>query len=243
MRDQILSYALKYQGEWNQITDALARQEPWEKVTCTRNFITIADSQYPDSLRRLRYAPWILFYEGDIGLLNQRAVAIVGARKCNDYGAAMGRHVCDVLKARAVIVSGLAKGIDAIVHQAALSEHSIGVIGCGCNVMYPKENVVLYKAMRKNQLIISEYPDDVKPLAHHFPWRNRLIAALSSAVIVIQAKPRSGTMLTVNEALEINVPIYCIPHMFQDAYGSGCNLLISQGANILVDDQDILAIL
>lgn len=243
MREQILSYALKYRGEWNQITDAIVRQEPWKKVSYERNYITIADAQYPDTLRRLRYAPWILFYEGNINLLRQKAVAVIGTRKCNGYGAAMGNHVCELLKRRAVIVSGLAKGIDAIAHQTALDTHTIGVIGCGCNVTYPKENAALYEIMRKDHLIISEYPDDVKPLAHHFPWRNRLIAALSSAVVVIQAQCRSGTMLTVNEALDLNVPIYCIPHPFQDSYGSGCNLLIEQGANILVDDQDILAIL
>ena len=243
MREQILSYALKYQGEWNQITSALARQEPWEAVPYPKNYITIADSQYPDSLRRLRYAPWILFYEGNIDLLQRKAVAIIGTRKCNAYGAAMGRHVCRLLKPHAIIVSGLAKGVDAIAHQEALDCHTVGVIGCGLNVCYPKENANLYQVMRKQQLIISEYPEDVKPLAHHFPWRNRLIAALSSAVIVIQAQMRSGTMLTVNEALEINVPVYCIPHLFQDPYGSGCNLLIAKGANILVDEQDILAIL
>lgn len=243
MREQILSYALKYQGEWNHITNALARQEPWDAIPYEKKYITIADPEYPDSLRRLRYAPWILFYEGDVRLLQRRAVAIIGTRKCNEYGVAMSHHVCRLLKQRSVIISGLAKGIDAIAHQEALDHHTIGVIGCGLNVTYPKENAALYDAMRKHHLIISEYPDEVKPLAHHFPWRNRLIAALSSAVIVIQAQMRSGTMLTVNEALEINVPIYCIPHPFQDPYGTGCNLLIAQGANILIDEQDILAIL
>lgn len=243
MREQILSYALKYHGEWNRITHAIAHHEPWQQRSCQSAYITIMDPEYPDTLRRLRYPPWILFYEGDIVLLKRRAAAIIGSRKCNAYGVRMCRYVVARLKQNGVIVSGLAKGIDAIAHQEALDYHTIGVIGCGLNVIYPKENAALYEAMRRNQLIISEYPDDVQPLARHFPWRNRLIAALSSAVVVIQAQMRSGTMLTVNEALDINVPIYCVPHQFQDEYGSGCNLLIAQGANILIDEQDILAIL
>ena len=97
--------------------------------------------------------------------------------------------------------------------------------------------------MKQRQLLLSEYPENVLPLAHHFPWRNRLIAALSEAVVVVQAKARSGTMLTVNEALALDIPVYCVPHSFLDERGRGCNLLISQGANILVDEKDILAIL
>lgn len=243
MREQILYYAIKYQGEWQRITKAIAEHEPWESVSYEHPYVTIVDENYPASLKRLRYAPWILFYEGDLSLAHKQAVAIVGSRLCDAYGEQMCRHITAMLKEKCVIVSGLAKGIDAIAHREALHHHTIGVIGCGVDVRYPKDNAWLYEQLSKLHLILSEYPLGVKPLAHHFPWRNRIIAGLSATVVVVQAKKRSGTLLTVNEALDLDIPVYCVPHTFQDPNGAGCNLLISQGANILLDDEDILAIL
>lgn len=243
MRNKILYYALKYQGEWQQITNAIANQEPAVEIDYPYPYVTILDSAYPKAFRSLRYAPWVIFYEGDYSLLDKRAVSIVGARECNAYGKEMAIHVSKLLKEQAVIVSGLAKGIDAFVHQEALNRHTIGVVGCGINISYPKVNEALYEKMRKDHLIISEYPHQSKPMPYHFPWRNRLIAALGCALVVIQAKKRSGTLLTVNEALELGKSVYCIPHNFNDGYGLGSNLLLSQGANILIDDEDILAIL
>lgn len=242
MREQILCYALKYQGEWQKITQAIADQEEWEIVPYEGSYLTIYDEEYPDCLRQLQYAPWILFYEGDIRLLQEKKVSVIGSRNPDAYGTRMANTITTLLKDTYVIVSGLAKGIDACAHQAALDKKTIGVIGCGLDVIYPKENAALYEAIRKQQLLISEYPKGSKPLAHHFPWRNRIIAALSKAVIVIQAKKRSGTLLTVNEALELDIPVYCVPHTFADPYGEGGNLLISQGANILLDEDDVFAI-
>ena len=110
----------------------------------------------------------------------------------------------------------------------AMSHQTIGVIGCGLDIGYPKENRLLQKQMEEHQLVLSEYPDGVKPMAFHFPWRNRILAA-----------PRSGTMLTVNEALACSRPVYCVPHPMDSPCGLGCNLLISQGAFILCEDDDI----
>lgn len=243
MREQILSYALKYRGEWKAIADAIAKREPWTSCPYHGTYITIVDDEYPEQLKRLRYPPWILFYAGNLSLLQQKGVALIGSRQYSAYGENMCRHTARILKQRAVIISGLAKGIDAIAHREALDGATIAVIGCGLDIIYPRENYALYEQMKQHQLVLSEYPAGIKPLAHHFPWRNRLIAALSQAVVVIQAKKRSGTLLTVNEALELSIPIYCIPYPFADPYGEGCNLLIAQGANILVDDRDICAIL
>lgn len=243
MRNKILYYAVKYHGEWQQITNAIANQEPAVEIIYPHPYVTVLDKDYPNAFRRLRYSPWVIFYDGDLSLLDRKAVSLVGARECNAYGRRMAIHVTKLLKDKAVIVSGLAKGIDAIVHEEAMDRHTIGVIGCGIDVVYPKANAALYRQMSEKHLIISEYPIGSKPLAYHFPWRNRLIAALGSALIVIQAKKRSGTLLTVNEALELGIPIYCIPHEFGDINGLGSNLLVSQGANILTDDQDILTIL
>lgn len=242
MKEQILYYAIKYQGEWHKIKKALDQQEEWEKISYDGNYVTIFDEAYPSVLRNLRYAPWILFYEGNYNLLQKPAIAVVGGRVYDDYGEQQCKHVVSIIKQNYVIVSGMAKGIDAIAHTTALDHFSIGVIGCGLDIVYPKENAQLYAWMKTKQLLISEYPKGSKPLAYHFPWRNRILAALSKGIVVIQARKRSGTMLTVNEGLELGIPIYCIPHRFQEPLGEGCNHLILQGAQILIEDQDIYEI-
>lgn len=239
MRKQILYYALKYGGEWKYIKRAIDEQEPWEQVTYSGNYTTLFDDDYPEKLRCLQNPPWIMFYEGDLKLCDASAVGIVGSRLASTYGFNMCEQVVRILKAKQVIVSGLAKGIDAHAHSLALEDHTIGIIGCGLDITYPACNRKLYERMRTTHLIMSEYPNGVKPLAYHFPWRNRIIAALSDAVVVIEATKKSGSMLTVNEAIELDIPVYCIPHSFDSVHGQGCNLLISQGANILVDKDDI----
>ncbi len=239
MRNQILYYARKYHGEWKQIAKAITKEEEWYEIHYDGMFVTIVDEEYPIQLRTLGFPPWVIFYEGDLSLLNKEAVAVIGSRNASSYGIRVCRHIVSLLKERYVIVSGVAKGIDAIAHREAFTNHTIGVIGCGLDIMYPRENKGIYEQLKANHLMISEYPHGVKPFAHHFPWRNRLIAALSSAIIVIEANVKSGTMLTVNEALALNKPIYCVPHAYFDVQGKGCNLLISQGAYPLVDDYDI----
>lgn len=242
MREQILYYALRYHGDYKQIERALKYDEAWEHIVYDGAYITIQDEDYPKKLRRLQYAPWILFYEGDITLLKRSACGIVGSRDASVFGMNTCAYLVHKLRERYVIVSGLARGIDAMAHRSALQSGTIGVIGCGLQVIYPPQNADLYKQMRKHHLLISEYPADTKPYAYHFPWRNRLIAALSDALIVVEAKKRSGSLLSVNEALEIDIPVYCIPHNFGNKEGEGCNFLISQGANILVEDEDIALI-
>lgn len=239
MREQILYYAIKYKGEWKYIQNAMQKNEPWEKVAYDGNYITVYDKEYPEKLRRLQYAPWILFYEGNIALLNRKSAGIIGSRDASKNGVEMCKTLCEHLSSKYIVVSGLAKGIDAIAHQCSLHRGTIGIVGCGLDVVYPKQNAFLYEIMRKNHLILSEYPIGVAPLAFHFPWRNRILAALSDILIVVEAKKRSGSMLTVNEALTLDIPVYCMPHAFGDIYGEGGNLLIGQGAGILSDITDI----
>lgn len=242
MNEKILYYAVKYHGDWKRIYQAITREEPYEEIKYEGSYITIVDEAYPPLLRRLQFAPWILFYEGNIRLCHQACVGMIGSRNASLFGMEMCKTIANELKKRYCIVSGLAKGIDACAHQCALTHQTIGVIGCGIDYVYPKENASLYREMKKNHLLISEYPNGCKPYAHHFPWRNRIIAALSQAIVVVEAKKRSGTLLTVNEALRLDIPIYCVPHDYMKENGTGCNLLISEGANILVDHEDIALI-
>lgn len=242
MRKQILYYALKYHGDYKHIANAIRQNEPWQEVNYEGDYITIIDEQYPSSLKRLQYAPWILFYKGNLSLLNEEAVAVIGGRVHSKYGGDMCRMVVQYLKQKYVIVSGLAKGIDAIAHINALDYHTIAVLGCGIDVFYPYENKQLQQTIAQNHLLLSEYPGNVKPYPYHFPWRNRILAGLSKAIIVVEAKIKSGTIQTIHYGLEIDIPIYCIPHCFDNPHGRGGNILISQGANIIADEEDLYLI-
>lgn len=236
-REAILWYAIQYDGDWKKIGNAIKAHENYSIITYPYAYFTIVDDEYPDAFKKLRYPPWIIFYQGDLGLLKEKGVGIVGARNCSLQALQNTDLIVKRLQSKYVIVSGLAKGIDARAHQNAI--RTIGVLGCGINVIYPKENTFLFERMKYTGLIISEYPMHVKPLAYHFPWRNRLIAALSYSLVVIEAAYKSGTMITVNECLELSAPIYCVPTAFQDEKHQGCNYLISNGANILVDIKDV----
>lgn len=239
MRERILYYAVKYQGDWKKIARAIAQKEAWQIIDYPCKYTTIVDDDYPQKLKRLQYAPWILFYEGNLSLCEGKICAVIGSRKVSEQSKQICHQITSVLSKRYTIISGLAKGIDGQAHQSAMHASTIGVIGCGLDIVYPKEHASLYQIMKKRHLIISEYPLQTKPFASHFPWRNRILAALSEAVVVVEAKCKSGTMLTVNEALTLGIPIYCIPHDFMKEEGRGCNLLISQGANMVVDIEDL----
>lgn len=239
LREAILWYALESQGEWQQIALRIKNKAPVQRVRYPGSFVTIVDPEYPSCFRQLRYPPWILFYEGDFSYLQKRGIAIIGSRNCTSSALNNTKIITDRLKKRYVIVSGLAKGIDSMAHRCSLDQKTIGFIGCGLDTIYPKENAFLYQEMSRRHLILSEYPMHTKPLAHHFPWRNRLIAASCDALIVIQAKCKSGTMHTVNECLELSKPVYCVPSAFEDKEHTGCNWLIQNGAYIIVEESDL----
>ncbi len=198
------------------------------------------DPEYPECLRKLRYPPWILFYKGDIRLLQKPMCAVIGSRMMSDYGKQMTDLVTDELKQRFVIVSGLAKGVDSEAHRRALNGgHTVGVVGNGLDVIYPKQSRDLYRRMAETDLILSEYPRFTGVRKHHFPWRNRILAALSEVIVVTQAVCRSGTMITVNEGITLGREIWCAAYPFGSPEGEGCSHLVEEGANILYDKQQL----
>ena len=146
--------------------------------------------------------------------------------------------VIDLVNNGYSIISGLAKGIDAIAHKTCLENdgNTIAVIGSGLNYIYPKENYYLYKEIGKNGLIISEYPDFVKPIAFHYPSRNRIIAGICDSILVTEAKNKSGTMITVKYGLDCGKDIFAVPS--EACLDSGCNKLIKEGAQLVetIDD-------
>lgn len=236
-REVLARYAMEAQGDWSETARMIRTGAPVPSVLIQDSYLTIFDEAYPTSLRQLRFPPWVLFYQGNLDLLKQSGMTVVGSRNMNEYARSMTQAVTARLSDRFVIISGLAKGVDACAHSEAISHQgkTIGVIGSGLKTHYPSVNERLYRRMAVDQLILSEYPWQVGVRREHFPWRNRILAALGQAVIVTQANVRSGTMLTVNEAITLSKDIYCIPYPTGDESGSGCDLLIQQGANILYD--------
>lgn len=230
----IANYAYEANGDWSRIANMIKNSTVVKDYEIEEKYITIFDDNYPSQLKELRFPPWILFYEGNLSYLNYPCVSIVGSRVALEYGVDTTRKIVRKLCKDYVFVSGLAKGIDATVHETALScGKTVGVLGCGLGTIYPKCNTYLYTSMRENHLIVTEYPKHVGPEKQYFPWRNRLIAALGKVTIVTQARIKSGTMLTVNEALNLSKDIYCVPYPLGEIEGEGCNLLIQQGAQII----------
>ena len=237
LREQINAYAFKYKGNYRLISRAIKNNEPFEKVKSRYNFITIGEKNYPSNLYRLEYPPFILYYEGNLELLSGELAAIVGSRIHSNQAAFLTKSITEILSNRYVIISGMARGIDAIAHSNA--SKTVGVLGNGLTVEYPSSNKELYSHMRQKQLLISEYPENVSPQKYHFPFRNRVIVALAKILVVPCANERGGTMVSVNEALKLDIPIYTLPYSILDPLARGCNELIEQGANMIIRLEDV----
>jgi DNA processing protein len=206
------------------------------------NVITIKDLDYPDRLRHISDAPVVLYKKGPYPL-SALNLSIVGARKATMEGIALAEKIAETLSSLGItIVSGLARGIDAAAHRGALKGQgkTIGVLGCGINICYPAENQFLFDRISKEGAILTEYIPGEKPLKHHFPERNRIIAGLSTGVLVVEASTRSGSLITARLALEYGRDVMAIPgRIFDEAY-KGANSLIKQGAHLIEDIVDIV---
>ena len=190
---------------------------------------------YPQRLLQIHNPPKCLYVRGRLPDEKKPAVAIVGARKCSSYGKEMAQWFAGELAGAGVqIISGMARGVDGIAQRAALaaSGESFGVLGCGTDVCYPKENKDLYELLQKQGGILSEYVNGTQPLPGLFPARNRIISALADIVLIIEAKEQSGTLITADYALEQGKDVYVLPGRLTDALSMGCNRLIAQGAGL-----------
>lgn len=208
-------------------------------------FVTFNQENYPNSFLVLQYPPYGFYYKGDISILRMKKASLVGSRKPSFYGLDTCSRISSFLAKNDVcIVSGLAQGVDSIAHKSALDAggKSIGVLGCGIEVVYPAGNREIYERMSKQGLIISEFQPFDKPLKHHFPMRNRLISALGYALIVCEATVKSGSLITANHALDIGKPIIAVPGKVDDENFRGCNELIRDGSYIYtcLDDVRVL---
>lgn len=204
--------------------------------------ISIMDPEYPEELLWMHNPPVLLFYSGNIDLLKQPKIAVVGSRSCSRNGIQSVEKIINELNNELIVVSGLAKGIDAAAHYAAIRNggKTIGVIGTGLDVFYPRSNKQLQKYMSGSHLVLTEYGPGQGPQKHHFPERNRIIAGLSRAVIVAEARMRSGSLITCERAMEEGRDVFAIPGSILDGRSDGCHHLIQEGAKLVTSGKDVL---
>lgn len=206
--------------------------------------ISKGDREYPMRLRKMEWAPYLLYVIGTLPSEDVPSVAIIGARECSQYGEIIARAFAERLAEAGVnIISGMARGIDGISQKAAVEAggNTYAVLGCGVDICYPASNQYLYEEIKKSGGVISPYLPGMQPQKTLFPYRNQIVAGLSDALLVVEARQKSGTWITVDRALEQGKDVYAVPGRLTDRLSDGCNLLIRQGAGIALSPEDILA--
>ena len=206
--------------------------------------LTIKDEDYPYLLKQIYDPPSVIYIKGNKEILSQNGIAIVGSRNCSLYGQEIAKYLSYQLAKKGIhIISGLARGIDTFSHIGTLQAKgkTIAVLGSGLDVIYPPENAKLAeKIVETGGCLISEYIVGTKPLGEHFPARNRIISGLVSGVVVIEASEKSGSLITVDFALEQGKNVYAVPGNINSPNSLGTNSLIKQGAKIVTNVEDIL---
>ena len=206
-------------------------------------FVFYRMKDFPDKLRNIPDPPFGIYYKGELPQACKPAVAMIGARKYSDYGRCMAEQFATAFgRNKIAVISGMAMGVDGISQRVALKAGglSYGVLGCGVDVVYPKSNQRLYEDLIGQGGVISEYPPQTPPLAGLFPQRNRIISALADAILVVEARPKSGTLITVDMALEQGKEVYVIPGRCTDQLSLGCNRLLRQGALAAICPEDVM---
>ncbi len=230
--EQLINYHIKYMKENN------------------IEIININEKEYPEKLKQIYDAPISLYIKGNKQILNGNNISIIGCRDCTDYGKKAAKYFAYNLSMNGInIVSGLARGIDSLAHVGSLcakkNEYKVGktiaVLGNGLDTIYPKENLGLTnEILRSGGCIISEYPCGTKPNKMNFPARNRIVSGLSNGIIVVEAKEKSGTLITVDFALEQGRDVFVVPGNINSINSVGTNELIKQGAKLITNYKDII---
>jgi len=204
-------------------------------------FLAVGQGFYPRLLAELDDAPPLLIAKGNLGLLDSQSVAIVGARNASAAACRFARGLAhDLGQSGIVVVSGLARGIDSAAHDGALDTGTIGVIAGGIDVFYPPENRARQDALYERGLVLAEMPPGTEPRARHFPYRNRIIAGISSGTVVVEAAPRSGSLITARLAAEAGREVMAVPGSPLDPRAQGCNQLIRDGATLVQNASDVI---
>jgi len=235
---QINRYKGMFRQSFREITDDWLKEKLQDQ-----QFVTWLSSDYPPELLELPYPPLVIFYRGNLDLLDYPRLAFVGARQASKYSTqVISKLLPTIVKRQFVIVSGLARGVDRMSHEMTIRSGglTIGVVGCGLDICYPREVSSLFGEMKKNHLVLSEYPQGTPIRKNHFPMRNRIIAGLSKATCVIEAKERSGSLITAQLALDYGKEVFAIPGEILTGQSDGCHRLIQDGAKCVISVQDIL---
>ena len=252
IREILIAHAIYLKGNWMEMYRILQSKKflPDEEIIkliagMRCKAITIMDPEYPEYLRQMSKPPFVLFYYGDISLISDpyNCLAVVGTRLPSPTGIDVTRRIVKDISKNYVIVSGMATGIDRVAHEAAINNggKTVAVLGTGIDICYPSENSDIYETIKKNHLVISEYPEGAYSGKLSFPLRNRIIAMISQAVLVTESKIHSGTSITVTFALKYGKNVMAVPS--SDYYDSGCNLYIKQGAYLVENAEDVEYIL
>lgn len=246
-KDELFLLLKLGQTQKNDLWNALQSKQLSQKIQQNlkvSHFLTILDKRYPSQLQEIYSPPVVLFYQGDLELLDsKKLLGVVGARQYSSYALqALTQLLPNVIQQKLILVSGLAKGVDGLSHQLALKHHgkTIAVIGNGLDISYPSCNRALQTQIAHAGLLLSEYPLESRPLKYHFPLRNRIIAGLCQTVLVVEARHHSGSLITANLALQENRNVLALPGRINDIYSTGCNELIAAGAKPVLNSNDIL---
>ncbi len=205
------------------------------------NFLALGQGLYPRLLAELEDSPPLLIAKGNLALLDRDAVAIVGARNASAAACRFARGLAhDLGREGLVVVSGLARGIDSAAHDGALESGTIGIVAGGIDVFYPPENQDRQEALLAQGLVLAEMPPGTEPRARHFPYRNRVIAGISLGTVVVEAAPRSGSLITARLAAEAGREVMAVPGSPLDPRAQGCNQLIRDGATLIQTAADVV---
>lgn len=208
------------------------------------NIVSVYDEEYPLSLKEVVDYPPTMYYVGNINKINtNKNVAVIGSRKCSYYGEEVTRYIVTELAKNSVnVISGLALGIDAVAHTTAINcgGFTVGVLGCGIDVIYPIKNKKIFYEMYEKGCIISEFPLGTQPFKGNFPIRNRIISGISEMIIVSEATMKSGTLITATHALNQGREVMVVPGNIFSEFSKGTNMLIKEGANPFLNLQDMV---
>ncbi len=244
-------HRLRIRGEKRQWEERFFSSRNWKEIVQSYNntikrgiqFITKDDPSFPEKLKHIEETIFWLFLLGELPDKILPSIAVIGSRKCSSFGREVARNLSASLAEQKVqIISGLAEGIDGAAHMGALfaKEKTYAVLGSGIDVCYPKQHLTLYQKIYRQGGIISEYPPKSAAIAFHFPMRNRLIAGLCDGILVVEARQKSGSLITVDRGLEQGKEIYAVPGRIGDELSIGCNHLIQQGAKLVLSVDDII---
>ena len=243
IREQIIT-----EKEWGILKESKKKRnwrEAYQKVVDRGIQMAVrGQNNYPKRFEELAGMPYALFFIGEMPREGMPSVAVVGARRCSSYGEKMTLRFVERLAESGIqIISGMALGIDGAAHRAAMKAggKTVAVLGSGINVPYPRENYDIYHDIRNGGgVVLSECGLDIRPDAFRFPYRNRIISGLSSGVLIVEAREKSGSLITADQALEQGREVYAVPGRITDSGSRGCNGLIRMGAVCVTQVEDIL---